>query len=230
MWVCGEIGYAATTSGRHRATVSATAREPSICLRMAHSLGPAVDQARACRRPAGRCAVERLRPRRRTAAAIAPLHRLQAHRRRSGRRRRRAARCWAGAGRAAAGPGRSPARVTHALTGRSRARSRPSSAGVREVLTSTTPSSASPSRTSRDAQQRRVLDHHHVRVVDRVVRPDRRGRRSGSTATTGAPVRSEPKLGSAWACRPWSKAATDSSSAAVTTPWPPRPWIRISSS
>src|SRR6188472_2297397 len=34
MCVCGEIGYAATTSGRQRATVSATAREPSSCLRM----------------------------------------------------------------------------------------------------------------------------------------------------------------------------------------------------
>jgi hypothetical protein len=32
MWVCGEIGYAQMTSGRHSATVSATAREPSICL------------------------------------------------------------------------------------------------------------------------------------------------------------------------------------------------------
>src|SRR5664279_759879 len=31
MWVWGEMGYAQTTSGRHRATVSATAREPSIC-------------------------------------------------------------------------------------------------------------------------------------------------------------------------------------------------------
>src|SRR5688500_17720709 len=34
MWVCGEIGYAATTCGRHRATVSATAREPTSCLSM----------------------------------------------------------------------------------------------------------------------------------------------------------------------------------------------------
>src|SRR5215211_7315314 len=32
IWVCGEIGYAQMTSGRHAATVSATAREPSICL------------------------------------------------------------------------------------------------------------------------------------------------------------------------------------------------------
>src|SRR5215208_1083918 len=32
MWVWGEIGYAQMTSGRHAATVSATAREPSICL------------------------------------------------------------------------------------------------------------------------------------------------------------------------------------------------------
>jgi hypothetical protein len=29
MCVCGEIGYAQMTSGRHSATASATAREPS---------------------------------------------------------------------------------------------------------------------------------------------------------------------------------------------------------
>src|SRR5215207_7659580 len=34
MWVWGEIGYAQMTSGLHAATVSATAREPSICLCM----------------------------------------------------------------------------------------------------------------------------------------------------------------------------------------------------
>src|SRR5215207_8860412 len=39
MWVWGEIGYAGMTSGRHSATVSATAREPSICLSgMTHAL------------------------------------------------------------------------------------------------------------------------------------------------------------------------------------------------
>src|SRR5215218_1341143 len=32
--VCGEIGYAQMTSGRQAATVSATARDPSICLDM----------------------------------------------------------------------------------------------------------------------------------------------------------------------------------------------------
>ena len=37
-------------------------------------------------------------------------------------------------------------------------------------------------------------------------------------ATTGAPVRSEPKLGNACACQPSAKAAAASSSAAVTTP------------
>ena len=42
---------------------------------------------------------------------------------------------------------------------------------------------------------------------------------------TGAPVRSEPKVGKAWACWSSSKAAIESISAAVTTPWPPRPWI-----
>src|SRR5438874_8320694 len=31
MWVCGEIGYAQITSGRHRATACATACEPSHC-------------------------------------------------------------------------------------------------------------------------------------------------------------------------------------------------------
>src|SRR3954447_15629896 len=44
--------------------------------------------------------------------------------------------------------------------------------------------------------------------------------------TTGAPVRSEPKLGNACACLPPSKAATDRSSAAVTTPCPPLPCMR----
>ena len=47
------------------------------------------------------------------------------------------------------------------------------------------------------------------------------------TATTGAPVRSEPKLGNACAQWPSVKAATLSISAAVTTPCPPRPWILI---
>ena len=44
--------------------------------------------------------------------------------------------------------------------------------------------------------------------------------------TTGAPVRSDPKVGNACAMPPSSKAATESSSAAVTTPCPPRPWMR----
>src|SRR6478736_6562540 len=34
MCVCGEIGYAAITSGRHRVTARATACEPSIWLRI----------------------------------------------------------------------------------------------------------------------------------------------------------------------------------------------------
>src|ERR1022692_2292360 len=45
---------------------------------------------------------------------------------------------------------------------------------------------------------------------------------------TGAPVRSEPKLGKACACLPSANAAAESSSAAVTVPWPPRPWILTS--
>src|SRR5512143_1883783 len=34
MCVCGEIGYAQITSGRHKPTASATAAEPSVCLSM----------------------------------------------------------------------------------------------------------------------------------------------------------------------------------------------------
>ena len=45
-------------------------------------------------------------------------------------------------------------------------------------------------------------------------------------AITGAPVRSDPNTGNAWAWRPSLKAATESNSAAVTTPCPPRPWKR----
>ena len=41
-------------------------------------------------------------------------------------------------------------------------------------------------------------------------------------------MRSEPKLGNACAWRPSMNAASESISAAVTTPWPPRPWMRTS--
>src|SRR5918993_3797187 len=44
MWVCGEMGYAQMTSGRHAATVSATAREPSICLSTGRLPHRAVDE------------------------------------------------------------------------------------------------------------------------------------------------------------------------------------------
>src|SRR6185437_5329899 len=53
MWVCGEIGYAATTSGPHRATVSAMAREPSTCLRTTHPLWSYPDQVEAVGRELG---------------------------------------------------------------------------------------------------------------------------------------------------------------------------------
>src|SRR5579859_2423308 len=45
-------------------------------------------------------------------------------------------------------------------------------------------------------------------------------------AWTGAPMRSEPNLGNAWACLPSRNAASASSSVAVTTPCPPLPWNR----
>jgi hypothetical protein len=60
-------------------------------------------------------------------------------------------------------------------------------------------------------EQRRVLDDQHVRCCDRLAHPDR------------LVVRSEPNVGKAWACFPSANAATERSSAAVTTPWPPRP-------
>src|SRR5262245_6104830 len=40
MWVCGVIGYAQITCGRHSATASATAREPSVCLSIGRLPGP----------------------------------------------------------------------------------------------------------------------------------------------------------------------------------------------
>src|SRR5688572_24435516 len=44
MWVWGEMGYAQITSGRHAATVSATARDPSICLSTGRLPHRAVDE------------------------------------------------------------------------------------------------------------------------------------------------------------------------------------------
>src|SRR5450631_3873172 len=38
MWVGGEMGYAQMTSGRQRATASATACEPSVCFSMGERL------------------------------------------------------------------------------------------------------------------------------------------------------------------------------------------------
>src|SRR6516225_7861486 len=40
MCVCGVIGYAQITCGRHSATASATARDPSVCLSIDHLLAP----------------------------------------------------------------------------------------------------------------------------------------------------------------------------------------------
>ena len=51
---------------------------------------------------------------------------------------------------------------------------------------------------------------------------DRAARRPDPSAGRRAP----PKLGNACACRPSRNAASASSSAALTTPWPPRPWNR----
>lgn len=47
-------------------------------------------------------------------------------------------------------------------------------------------------------------------------------------ATAGAPVRSDPKEGNAYAWRPSENAAFAIRSDAVTTPCPPLPWIRTS--
>src|SRR4051794_17978035 len=50
MCVCGEIGYAPMTSGRHSAMASATARDPSICLRMRRLLAIRADERERLRR------------------------------------------------------------------------------------------------------------------------------------------------------------------------------------
>src|SRR5262245_59201541 len=53
MWVWGEIGYAQITSGRHSATASATACEPSFCSSMCQLLRLAFDQLVCGRRGGG---------------------------------------------------------------------------------------------------------------------------------------------------------------------------------
>ena len=70
-----------------------------------------------------------------------------------------------------------------------------------------------------------VLDDQSVGGRDRLTDADRLVI-DAQKETTDAPMRSEPKLGNACECRPSANAATESSSAAVTTPCPPRPWIR----
>ena len=74
-------------------------------------------------------------------------------------------------------------------------------------------------------EQRRVLHDQGVGLEDRLAQPDllvvdaaeRDDRRAGA-------LRAEARKG--LGVLPSRKAATDSSSAAVTTPWPPRPWKR----
>src|SRR3954451_780539 len=207
MCVCGEIGYAPITSGRHRATVSATAREPSICLSTCQLLdsregrlrGGDValpDRAVEALAERGRHGIQRDRPRDRGERGE---HRRTRH--------------------------RPPEMLAGDLARRQRDQMsvRHLDVGARAVEEDGAVLEAGEH--AGDVQERGVLDHEHVRVHDRLVRADGRvtDRRN---AITGAPVRSDPKLGNACAWRPSRNAATDSSSAAVTTPWPPRPWKR----
>jgi hypothetical protein len=75
-------------------------------------------------------------------------------------------------------------------------------------------------------EERRVLDDQRVRLDDGLARADRpvvdpAERRDGRPRPLGAERGERDR-------RPSVNAATESSSAAVTTPCPPRPWMRIS--
>ena len=103
--------------------------------------------------------------------------------------------------------------------------SRPSSSSVRELFSSTRPPPWRPAKRSTwcSSVGSWTISASGSAIGSRL----RIGRSSmRQNATTGAPVRSEPKVGNACACLPSANAATESSSAAVTTPWPPRPWMR----
>jgi hypothetical protein len=93
----------------------------------------------------------------------------------------------------------------------------PSSSGLREELISTYPLLDSPSKTR--TWRRRVGSWM---MTASGWETGSRARISVSwilqKASTGAPMRSDPKLGKAWAHRPSLNAAIESISAAVTTP------------
>ena len=231
---CGSAGRSGTPPrpcGRHRATVVGD-RARTLELPK-HGLAPppgASDDGRVLGAAGDVRVDDPSGPRRRTVARIAPATASSASTPVMRRDAHRAVRCWAADVRAARGPGRSPGTVTHAE-----------------------PAPDSSPRRAEIGQRRDGVDHDRASSVrqpgengasrsrvgscttttsgwlDRVVRPDRIGRRCGRRPRPAPRCARTRSSGSAWACRPWSKAATDSSSAAVTTPWPPRPWMRTSS-
>ena len=216
MWVCGEIGYAATTSGRHRATVSATAREPSIC-RSTVSSWHSRDRARlvAVR---GELGVE-IAGRRRRSAVESPVGVRRVSRSRSGPRVHRAMWC-SGSGRPRRARARSEAGTVTTSAGQP---VRPRSSGARVLLTSSSPSVPRPSTmpatcsivgSCTTTTSGAAPGREHGWACRRPCRTPRRALRSARSRSWGSPV----------PCAPWSNAAVESSSAAVTTPCPPRPW------
>src|SRR5215217_1183010 len=165
MCVCGEIGYAAMTSGRQPATVSATARDPSSCLgmdRLRHAArGGLGGGAIAGADPAGEAVADRRGQR---AGGHDPGDRGQ----RAEQRR----------------PGQRPPEVLAGQRAR-RHRDHPAAAEALQEIAQpellrrpfrVEEDDALRSEPSEDVdlvEEGRVLDHDDIRLEDRLVRPDR---------------------------------------------------------
>ena len=220
MCVCGEIGYAEITSGRQSATALATGER---------AFDLATDDLRCLELRGG---VRRLR------GNDVARRDLRFEARSDGGRDRRDrddARQRSGTtqqGGVRQGPAEVLARELgrrhrDERSGRSRTArsSRPSSANVRVVLIRTNASCPTPPKTSTTVmQQRQVTDDQHVGLDDQFPRTrPYRPLVDAAERDDGRASCSEPKVGNACAYRPSSNAATERSSAAVTTPCPPRP-------
>ena len=222
MCVCGVIGYARYHAGT--AAGDGLGDRPRSLDLVTHGSAPGRCRRRRARR---RNWPRPVRPGKRSATAVSsepsetrPVIPASAPRRQTlGRGRRMCSRARSVAGTLTTWPGGS----------RSRSGPSPSAAGECDELINTRPSSTRPLNTSTWCSSVESMT------------TTASGRRTGSRArmalvemrqyeVTGAPIRSEPKLGNACASKPSRKAATDSSSAAVTTPWPPRPCKRAAKS
>ena len=167
MWVCGEIGYAAITSGRHRVTARATACEPSIWL----SIGqPPIEEDVGVGRPAAPrslagAAGEPVPDRAQTAPSDTwPVSAANAPSRAAlGSGRPRCSRAISVAGTVTTCPG--SRRSTRSCS--------PSASSVREVLTSRQPCVESPANRLTWCSRVGSWTRSRVRVGDRLAEPDR---------------------------------------------------------